>query len=126
MNASSATSTQGARPRRSAWLLLIHQSPPKPDYFRVKVRRRLQRMGAVALKSSVYLLPRREDTREDFEWLVREIRADGGEATLCRGAMLAGTTDEEIETMFRTERDGEYAEIERDARALAAGGEPSE
>src|SRR6185437_2508401 len=126
MNASSATSMQGARPRRSAWLLLIHQIPPKPDYFRVKVRRRLQRMGAVALKSSVYLLPRREDTREDFEWLVREIRADGGEATLCRGAMLAGTTDEEIETMFRTERDAEYAEIERDARALAAGGEPTE
>src|SRR6266566_3170768 len=34
------------------WLLLIHQLPPKPDYFRVKVWRRLQRIGAVAIKNS--------------------------------------------------------------------------
>ena len=92
----------------------------------MKVRRRLQRLGAVALKNSVYLLPRRTETREDFEWLVREIQAEGGEATLCRGALLAGTTDEEVETMFRTERDTDYAAIERDARALAGRGEPTE
>ena len=35
------------------WVLLIHQIPPKPDYFRVKVWRRLQRLGAVAIKNSV-------------------------------------------------------------------------
>ncbi len=29
-----------------SWLLLFHQIPPKPDYFRVKVWRRLQRIGA--------------------------------------------------------------------------------
>jgi hypothetical protein len=125
MNDSSATSAQGA-PAKSEWLLLIHQIPPKPDYFRVKVRRRLQRIGAVALKNSVYLLPLREESREDFEWLVREIQAEGGEATLCRGRFLAGTTNEEIEAMFQAERETEYAAIERDARALAEGGEPSE
>jgi len=38
------------------WLLLIHQLPAKPDYFRVKVWRRLQLIGAVAIKSSVYVL----------------------------------------------------------------------
>ena len=128
MNASSVISAQGAPSitRKTEWLLLIHQIPPKPDYFRVKVRRRLQRVGAVALKNSVYLLPSREETREDFEWLVREIQAEGGEATLCRGTLLAGTSDEEIETMFRTERETEYTAIARDARALADGGEPSE
>src|SRR5207249_2390673 len=42
------------------WLLLIHQLPPKPDYFRVKVWRRLQRIGAVAIKNSVYVLPHTE------------------------------------------------------------------
>jgi hypothetical protein len=124
MNDSSVTTAQGARSKE--WLLLIHQIPPKPDYFRVKVRRRLQRIGAVALKNSVYLLPRRDETREDCEWLVREIQAEGGEATLCRGAFLAGTTDEEIETMFQSERETEYAAIERDARVLAEAGEPSE
>ena len=106
--------------------MLIHQLPPKPDYFRVKVRRRLQRLGAVALKNSVYLLPRRTETREDFEWLVREIQAEGGEATLCRGALLAGTSDEEVEAMFRNERETDYGAIERDARALAGRGEPTD
>src|SRR5436189_211750 len=39
------------------WLLLFHQIPPKPDYFRVKVWRRLQRIGAVPVKNSVWVLP---------------------------------------------------------------------
>ena len=39
------------------WLLLIHQIPPKPNYFRVKIWRRLQKLGAVAIKNSVYALP---------------------------------------------------------------------
>ncbi|MEP6686984.1 MAG: chromate resistance protein ChrB domain-containing protein [Gemmatimonadales bacterium] len=115
-----------AKRARGDWLMLIHQLPPKPDYFRVKVRRRLQRLGAVALKNSVYLLPRRTETREDFEWLVREIRAEGGEATLCRGALLAGTSDEEVEAMFRNERETDYGAIQRDARALAERGEPTD
>jgi hypothetical protein len=38
--------------------LLIHQIPPKPDYLRVKVGRRLARIGAVALENTVYVLPR--------------------------------------------------------------------
>ena len=29
------------------WLLLVHAIPPKPDYLRVKVSRRLARVGAV-------------------------------------------------------------------------------
>ena len=85
------------------WLLLIHQIPPRPDYFRVKVRRRLARMGAVALKNSVYLLPSTEESREDFAWLEREIRADGGEAVVCEGRFVAGITDAEVESMFEAE-----------------------
>jgi hypothetical protein len=126
MNDSTVISAQGVQRPPGDWLFLIHQIPPKPDYFRVKIRRRLQQLGAVALKNSVYLLPRRTETREDFEWLAREIQAEGGEATLCRGALLAGTSDEEVETMFRTERDTDYAAIERDARALAGRGEPTD
>jgi hypothetical protein len=98
------------------WLLLIHQLPPEPAYFRVKVRRRLQRLGAVALKNSVYLLPSRDETLEDFQWLLREIQADGGDATLCRATLLDGATDGRIETLFRAESDAAYREIERMAR----------
>src|SRR5688572_5179766 len=83
------------------WLFLIHQLPPEPAYFRVKVRRRLQRLGAVALKNSVYLLPWGDETLEDFQWLLKEIQADGGEATLCRATLLDGATDGQIEALFR-------------------------
>jgi hypothetical protein len=105
------------------WLLLIHQIPPKPDYFRVKVRRRLQRMGAVALKNSVYVLPSREEAAEDFRWLLREIVADGGEATLCEASFVEGITRPELEAMFATERDAEYAEIVVAAQRLGSRGE---
>ena len=82
------------------WLLLIHQVPPKPDYLRVKVRRRLQKLGAVPLKSSVYVLPDTEEHLEDFQWLANEIAADGGDATICSATMLSGVSDRELDTMF--------------------------
>jgi DNA-binding transcriptional regulator PaaX len=47
------------------WLLLIHQLPPKPDYLRVKMRRRLSRFGAAQLKSTVYVLPNVPESLED-------------------------------------------------------------
>lgn len=90
---------EGAR----RWLLLIHQLPPKPDYVRVKVRRRLQRLGAAALKSSVYVLPESDENLEDFQWLANEIMADGGEATIVSGSVLSGITDGELESLFRME-----------------------
>ena len=72
------------------WFLLIHQIPPKPDYFRVKVGRRLQHLGAVAIKNSVYVLPRSDETVEDFQWQSREIVAGGGEASVCEASFVDG------------------------------------
>lgn len=82
---------------QAPWLLLIHQVPPKPDYLRVKVRRRLRGLGATPLRSSVYVLPNTPAAREDFEWLAREITADGGEAAVCEATFLAGVTDAELQ-----------------------------
>jgi hypothetical protein len=101
------------------WLLLIHQIPPKPDYFRVKVRRRLQQLGAVALKNSVYVLPASEETLEDFQWLAREIVDDGGEATVCESAFVEGMTDDGMRRLFRDASDEEYRAIAHDARAAS-------
>jgi hypothetical protein len=55
----------------------------------VKLRRRLHRLGAFPLKRSVYVLPNTPAAREDFEWLAREIVADGGEATVCEASFVA-------------------------------------
>src|SRR5688500_7773468 len=90
-------------PDDARWLLLIHHLPPKPDYLRVKTRRRLQKIGAAALKSSVYVLPNTDDALEDFTWLAREIESDGGSAMLCQAAFIEGITDEEIEAMLHSE-----------------------
>jgi hypothetical protein len=123
MDDSTVTVKGGRKHPSGKWLLLIHQIPPKPDYFRVKVRRRLQRMGAVALKNSVYVLPSRDDTVEDFRWLLREIVAEGGEATLCEAELVEGITRAELEGMFAAERDAEYAAIVTAAQGLASQGD---
>ncbi len=103
------------------WLLLIHQIPPRPSYFRVKVWRRLQRLGAVALKNSVYVLPRSEQTQEDFHWVSAEIVAEGGEATVCAARFIEGISDAQIEQLFRAARRDDYQSLAKEARQLAEG-----
>src|SRR5215208_5341752 len=104
----------GAQP----WLLLIHQIPLKPDYFRVKVGRRLQRIGAVPIKNSVYVLPATEQDVEDFQWVLREIVEGSGAASICRAEFVDGLTDGEVEELFREARSQEYEDLTADARAL--------
>ena len=97
-------------------MLLIHQVPPKPDYARVKIRRRLQSIGAVPLKRTVYALPASDQSREDFEWLVREIAELGGEATICEGSFLEPETGTRLIAAQQAERSREYGEIAASAQ----------
>ena len=106
------------------WLFLIHQIPPTPAYLRVKVWRRLQRLGAVAVKNSVYVLPNVEQAREDFAWLLREIVDEGGDAVVCEVRLTGGLGDAQVEAMFRAARDEDYAALAREANELAAGADP--
>ena len=101
------------------WLLLIHQLPAKPAYLRVKIWRRLQDLGAIAVKNAVHALPMNEETQEDFEWLLREIVEGGGEAFVCEARLNDGLSDEEVRTLFDRARDADYAEVVKGARALA-------
>jgi len=100
------------------WLLLFHQIPPKPDYFRVKVWRRLQRIGAVPVKNSVWVLPYSDQAVEDFRWLLHEIVAGGGEGSLCRGDFVDGLSDPDVKALFHEARAADYAAIARDAKSL--------
>lgn len=101
------------------WLLLIHQIPPKPAYLRVKIGRRLARVGAVAIKNSVYVLPRGDSRMEDFQWIRREVLAGGGEAAILEAQLLDGLSDQEVEELFRAGRDMEYEVVAKEARSLA-------
>lgn len=101
------------------WLLLIHQIPPKPDYLRVKIWRRLQRLGAVPVKNSVYVLPKSDQTQEDFQWVLREVVESGGDASLCEARFVDGLTDDEVARLFRSAREDNYQEISRDLERIA-------
>jgi hypothetical protein len=104
---------------KGGWLLLIHQIPPKPNYFRVKIWRRLQRLGAVGIKNSVYALPASDQAHEDLNWVLREIVEGGGDASLVEARFVEGLSDEQVKEMFRAGRDAEYQEIANEARELA-------
>ena len=107
-----------SKPTEPKWLLLIHQLPPKPNYFRVKIGRRLQRLGAVAIKNSVYVLPKSDQSQEDFEWVVREITEGGGEASVCEARFVEGLSDTEVEGLFNSAREADYLELAAEARRL--------
>jgi hypothetical protein len=94
-----------------AWLLIIHQIPPKPDYFRVKIWRRLQQVGAVAIKQSVYVLPNSEACNEDFIWILKEINNGGGDANLSEATFLEGITDDQIVALFQDARQSDYEKL---------------
>jgi hypothetical protein len=85
----------------------------------VKIWRRLQTLGAVAIKNSVYVLPNTEEAREDFEWVLREIQQEGGEASLCEARLVDGLTDEDVQRSFQTTRENDYRELASDVRTFA-------
>ncbi len=101
------------------WLLLIHQLPPTPAYLRVKTARQLQKIGAVAVKNSVYVLPNTEASQESFVWLSKEISNGGGEATLCESSFVGGTSNEAVEALFSAARGKDYQELDVEVRATA-------
>jgi hypothetical protein len=108
----------GAGSERRSWLLLIHQIPPKPAYLRVRIGRRLQALGAVALKNAVYALPPSDAAREDFGWVLREIAEAGGEAVVVSAELLEGLRDADVEARFQAARSADYARLDARARRL--------
>jgi hypothetical protein len=105
--------------RERRWLLLLQQIPRTPGYLRVKIWRRLQRLGAVAVKNGVYALPRSEEHNEDLRWVMEEIVSGGGEATLVEAAFINGLTDQQVESLFNKARDSDYEEVAKQIRATA-------
>jgi hypothetical protein len=101
------------------WVLFMPTIPAKPASVRVKIWRRLQAIGAVGLRGSVYALPNREECVEVFEWVSRELRELGGQASICEGRFLDGSTDDDIERRFIDARNADYAEIATAAKELA-------
>jgi hypothetical protein len=101
-------------PTRRRWLLFIHQLPSHPSNLRVTTWRRLQQIGAIALKQAVYALPDTADAREDFEWLKTEVKAGGGDASVFAADSVDAWSDDALVEEFRRARQDLYAELARD------------
>ena len=110
------TPRQTRKRAKHAWYLLIHQLPPAPLYLRAKIRQRLARVGAVALKNAVYVLPRREECLEDFQWIAQEAAAGGGDAYVCEAEFLDRKTEEALVGRFLDERNADYEELAESLR----------
>ena len=110
---------KASKAAKPTWVLLVHQLPPRPTNLRVRIWRKLQKQGAVAIKNSLYVLPASDKTHEDFQWLKQEIESAGGEASVFRADAVDGATDKEIIAAFNNARDGEFAEITAELDGLA-------
>ena len=72
------------------------------------------------MKNSVYVLPKSDQTQEDFQWVLREVIESGGEASLCEARFVEGLSDDDVMQLFRSARDADYQEISRDLERIAS------
>jgi hypothetical protein len=103
-------------------LILVHQLPPSPSNLRVRVWRRLQQVGAVVLRNSLYVLPATDEAREDFNWVREEIQASGGQVSVLEATAVDGVTDGELIQQFRNQRTADYEALA--AAIRKSGGNP--
>jgi hypothetical protein len=102
------------------WLLLLYGLPARRGSSRVSLWRQLKKTGAIALKSSTYILPDQPAHRERFQWLAQRVRDSGGDATLIHATDIEGMPDEEIVRAFNAARATDYAGLTADLTAFIA------
>lgn len=107
------------RQKTPAWLLLVHALPARPSHARVKTWRRLQDVGAVALKNAIWVLPHSDQAREDFEWIRTEISQMKGTAYIFASDATDNYSRDEIVAAMRVAREADYGALLKDGQALS-------
>ncbi len=108
------------KPKSLSWLLLLYSLPTSQNTERVAVWRKLKQCGAVQIKTSTYLLPDLPAQYEHFQWLAKQIRDYGGDATLVRAQEIEGLPDAKLIQLFDAARGKEYRELSKDLRGFTA------
>ena len=101
-----------------SWLLLLFSLPATHKTARVALWRKLQKSGAIQIKTSTYLLPDAPPQYELFQWLAKQVTDSGGDSTLIRAQQIEGLSDAKIIGLFHAARDSDYAAIADAARKL--------
>jgi hypothetical protein len=84
----------------------------------VRTWRRLQQLGAIPVKQTVYALPDSAEAREDFEWLRVEIEGSGGEAVIFAAQHLSVEAEAALVEEFRRQRQTAYTELADELQRL--------
>lgn len=100
------------------WLLLLFQLPGRSTAARVRVWRHLQRIGALPLKNSGYVLPQSDSSREDLEWVRAEVLAAGGDAMVVAASTLAPGDESDLRSAFVRARAADFADVAAAAKRL--------
>lgn len=92
----------------NTWMLFIHQIAQDAPNLRVKVWRDLKKHGAVLFKNAVYVLPYNKQHEEIMQWLCKQIKDSGSDASLFITESMDKEQDEEIIKSFHEICDKEY------------------
>jgi hypothetical protein len=102
------------------WLLLVFSLPASRASQRVEVWRKLKRCGALALRSSGYVLPNNAANQERLEWLATAIRNYKGQASLVQVQAFDDLPEEKLRQLFVEARTREYEALLRDLKKILA------
>jgi len=106
------------RPKSASWLLLLFRLPATHQTERVAVWRKLKRSGAIQIQTSTYVLPDEPARHEYFQWLTKEIRDAGGDATLVRAREIEGLPDDKLVDLFNSARAKDYTLLAKKLQRL--------
>lgn len=102
------------------WYLFIYQIPPKPLYLRAKIRQRLVKLGAVALKKSAYVVPAKKELLEPLRGVAKETIDGGGEAYICEARFVEEDVERDLLRRASEEREADYRALMADVRKARA------
>jgi hypothetical protein len=105
---------------RPPWLLLTFTLPALRASRRVEVWRKIQRLGAIPLGNSGYLLPNDSANRERFEWLASSVRTYQGEASVLQVQSVDNLSPKQIALRFQEARAGDYRALLHDLQKFSS------
>ncbi len=93
------------------WLLLLYALQTRGSSKRVGLWRTLKKLGAVSLNTSAYLLPDTPAHYERFQWIAKQIRDDGGQASIVRTSEIEGMAAPRLHAVFNEARAEDYSAL---------------